>query len=116
MKSPATLEIKSERSHRTTIRKRIIATTFVALMSGVIIGSASYAATGSIDAYFKWAQKSARESQASGRMADAARWEAQAEKAYFRERNSPRDALSSSETNTTAPNANTYASNRGQQR
>jgi len=49
-------------------------------------------------------------------MADAARWEAQAEKAYFRERNSPRDALSSSETNTTAPNANTYASNREQQR
>lgn len=116
MKSPATLEIKSERSHRTTIRKRIIATTFVALMSGVIIGSASYAATGSTDAYFKWAQKSARESLAGGRTADAAWWEAQAEKAYFRERNSPRDALYSGGTNSTPSDALTYVSNRGQQR
>ena len=85
-------------------------------MSGVIIGSASYAATGSTDAYFKWAQKSARESLASGRMADAARWEAQAEKAYFRERNSPRDALADGVTMGAAPNADTYVSNRGQQR
>lgn len=116
MKSSAALEVKSERSHRTTIGKRIIATTFVALMSGVIIGSASYAATGSTDAYFKWAQKSARESLAGGRTADAAWWEAQAEKAYFRERNSLRGELVSSATNSTPSNALTYVSNRGQQR
>lgn len=116
MKSPATLEIKSERSHRTTIGKRIIATTFVALMSGVIVGSASYAATGSTDAYFKWAQKSARESLAGGRTADAARWEAQAEKGYLRVRNSPREALASGWIIGAAPNADTHVPNRGQQR
>lgn len=117
MKCPATLENKSVRSqHRVVVRKRIVAAICVALMSGVIVGSASYAAAGPTDAYFKWAQKSARESLASGRAADAARWEAQAEKSYLRVRNSPREALASGGTIGAAPNADTYVSNRGQQR
>lgn len=117
MKRPARVENRSVGSqHRRVIRNRIVAAICVALMSGVVIGSVSYAATGPTDAYFKWAQKSARVSLASGRTADAARWEAQAEKVYFRVRNSPREALINAGTNGTAPDADTYVSNRGQQR
>jgi hypothetical protein len=117
MKSPAIVEKSFEGlQHRIVIRKGLVTAICVALISGVIVGSASYAAAGPTDEYFKWAQKSAQESLASGRVADAARWEAQAEKSYLRVRNSPREALASGGTIGAAPNADTYVSNRGQQR